>query len=127
MRINLFFLIVLIFWACQKETDVIRHPEIVGQWRRTAVNFQQSKYEQASRFDAYDFGLIFFGNGRFTEKSESGICIGEKCLTQDYYGHYTWTGEAELVLKITNYHGYSEKKYDIVIDKDSVLTLIFKN
>lgn len=123
MRILLFsFLIFLL--SCSKDDATPVHPDIKGQWLQTGKNMIQAQYTQTSRFGEFDYGLIFFDNGDYIDRSESGICIGDDCLTENFNGQYKWISADVIELTVDNYHGLSTRQY--VVERPAADRLVLK-
>ena len=123
MRLFLFF-ILLLSLGCQKQESIVGGVDITGQWLQTSRNQIQANYVPTSRFGNFDYGLIFFDNGDYIERSESGICIGNDCLTENFNGSYRWLSADVIELTVDNYHGLSTREY--VVEKKSGGELVLR-
>lgn len=123
MRLFLFF-ILLLSLGCQKQETIEGGVDITGQWLQTSRNQIQANYVPTSRFGNFDYGLIFFDNGDYIERSESGICIGNDCLTENFNGSYRWLSADVIELTVDNYHGLSTRQY--VVEKQSGGELVLR-
>lgn len=123
MRLILFF-ILLLSLGCQKQETIEGGVDITGQWLQTSRNQIQANYVPTSRFGDFDYGLIFFDNGTYIDRSESGICIGTDCLTENFNGSYQWLSADVIELTVDNYHGLSTRQY--VVEKQSGGELVLR-
>ena len=123
MRLFLFF-ILLLSLGCQKQETIEGGVDITGQWLQTSRNQIQANYVPTSRFGDFDYGLIFFDNGTYIDRSESGICIGTDCLTENFNGSYQWLSADVIELTVDNYHGLSTRQY--VVEKQSGGELVLR-
>jgi hypothetical protein len=123
MRI-LLLLTFLGLLSCDKDQAVVGNDQILGQWLQTSKNQVEAQYVSTSRFGQFDYGLIFFDNGQYIDRSESGICIGDDCLTENFNGQYKWISADVIELTVDNYHGLSTRQY--VVEKPSADSLVLK-
>ena len=123
MRLFLFFILFLSL-GCQKQESIEGGVDITGQWLQTSRNQIQANYVPTSRFGNFDYGLIFFDNGTYIDRSESGICIGADCLTENFNGSYRWLSADVIELTVDNYHGLSTREY--VVEKKSGGELVLR-
>ncbi len=118
--ISILFLLI----GCTKDEQSTTQLDIKGQWLQTGKNLVQAQYTSTSRFGEFDYGLVFFDNGQYIDRSESGICIGIDCLTENFNGTYRWISSDVIELTVDNYHGLSTRQY--VVEKPAVDQLVLK-
>lgn len=118
--ISILFLLI----GCTKDEQSTTQLDIKGQWLQTGKNLVQAQYTSTSRFGEFDYGLVFFDNGQYIDRSESGICIGIDCLTENFNGTYRWISSDVIELTVDNYHGLSTRQY--AVEKPAVDQLVLK-
>ena len=123
MRI-LLLLSIFSLLSCTKEEFAIGNDQILGQWLQTSKNQVEAQYVSTSRFGQFDYGLIFFDNGQYIDRSESGICIGDDCLTENFNGTYRWISSDVIELTVDNYNGLSTRQY--VVERPAADKLVLK-
>lgn len=122
----LLLLTIFSFLSCAKEEAAIGNEQILGQWLQTSKNQVEARYVITSRFSQFDYGLIFFDNGQYIDRSESGICIGDDCLTENFNGTYRWISTDIIELMVDNYHGLSTRQYVVETPAEGELVLKMK-
>lgn len=109
MRIQILALLIISLLSCNKsaeESAKTIDQKIFGRWLETALTFQHTQYTRSARFGEYERGLVIFDDGSMIERSEGGICIGEYCLMENYYGTYTYDADQnQLKVNVVNYSG----------------------
>jgi hypothetical protein len=128
MKKYLYILLSIIFITCNK-TEEIKAPSIdqriYGRWLQSTANFEGTTFIRSDRFGEYEKGIVVFEDGTIIERSEGGICIGEYCLMENFYGTYTYdSSKNALNIKVTNFSG--PQKYTLEILNLSVDQLMVK-
>ncbi len=110
--------IVFLFFSCKKEevNSVVKiDPRIYGRWLEKSATFESTQYIRTDRFGEYEKGLVVFDDGSLIERSEGGICVGEYCAMDNYYGTYTFDAAKNILrVKVTNFSGPQEYSINIL-------------
>ncbi|MBK8699663.1 MAG: hypothetical protein IPN29_08985 [Saprospiraceae bacterium] len=113
--------------SCGNEVETIQaDSQIMGKWIQRSSTLVEAKLERTSRFDTFDKGFTFFEDGTFIERSDGGICIGENCIMEDYYGTMEWLDADMIRLRVTNFRGPSDLTYTFQITPVQQLILLRK-
>ncbi len=116
MKKIIYFFACLIVLSCTKEnpkTEANLDSLVFGNWTLENENFEGASYIRSARFGEYEKGLVLFDDGTMIERSEGGICIGEYCLMDNYYGTYS-SNKNTLNIKVNNFAGPQSYKLNIL-------------
>ncbi len=126
LKIKIFLILftMLLFASCT-ETEVQEitplDNRIIGRWLLIDSSGLERLYSRTTRYGQFDYGYTFFDDESLVERSESGLCVGVNCITEDFVGVYKNLGNNNINVNVKNLKG--KVSYDLqlrVIDINKI-------